>query len=152
MALEINSTGSSQILSILDLHVSFRIHGGSADVVDGVDLAVRTGETVTIVGETGCGKSLTVKAILGLLPESSRVSGHVYFNGKDLFELDERELWELRSKEISLVPQDPMSSLNPVFTIGEQMKDMIEFRGKNISIPKSLLPFGRKKAPPGLLR
>jgi peptide/nickel transport system ATP-binding protein len=116
-----------------------------AKVVDGVNLTVRKGETVTIVGETGCGKSLTAKCVLDLLPASATVSGHVYFKGQDLLILDEKEHWKLRSKEISLVPQDPMSSLNPVFTIGEQMKDMIEFRGKSIGILKTVLPFGRKE-------
>lgn len=140
-----NNTSSSPILSIRDLYVSFRIYGGVAKVVDGVSLVIRKGETVSIVGETGCGKSVTANTVLGLLPESARVSGQIYFKGKDLLKLDEKALWRLRSEEISLIPQDPMSSLNPVFNIEEQMVDLIEFRGKDIGILESLLLLVKKR-------
>ncbi len=135
---------SSPILRVQDLCVSFRIYGGTAKVIDGVNLTVEKAETVSVVGETGCGKTVTAKMVLGLLPESAKTTGQIFIKGNDLLGLNENELWRLRSREVSMIPQDPMSSLNPVFTIGEQMKDMIEFRGKEISVLESLLPFGRR--------
>jgi len=146
LALEnMNNTNSPPILSIRDLYVSFKIYGGVAKVIDGVTLVVEKGETVSVVGETGCGKSVTAKTVLGLLPESASINGQIYFKGKDLFKLDEKALWRLRSKEISLIPQDPTSSLNPVFNIEEQMMDLIEFRGKDLGILESLLLLVKKR-------
>jgi len=87
-------------------------------------------EVVGLVGESGCGKTITARAVLGILPTQARVlKGKVMFKGRDLLKLNERELHELRGKEIAWIPQDPMTSLNPVFSIEDQMLDILQWRG-----------------------
>lgn len=119
------------LLSVDSLSAGFEGFDGYADVVDDVDLSVGRGEVVTIVGETGCGKSVTTKAITGLLEEPpAHVSGSVTFDGTDLATLSAEERAELNGDRISMVFQDPMSSLNPVFTVGEQLTDTAQFGGE----------------------
>lgn len=118
------------LLSVQDLSVGFEGFDGYAAVVDGVDLTVEHGEVVTIAGETGCGKSVTTKAITGLLDEPpARVSGTVEFDGQDLRDLPDDERRALNGDRISVIFQNPLSSLNPVFTIGEQLTDTAQFGG-----------------------
>ncbi|ELZ30549.1 peptide ABC transporter ATPase [Halosimplex carlsbadense 2-9-1] len=119
------------ILSVSDLSVGFEGFDGYADVVDGVDLSVGRGEVVTVVGETGCGKSVTTKAVTGLLDEPpANVSGTVAFEGTDLSTLSADERRALNGDRMGMVFQDPMSSLNPVFTVGEQLVDTLQFGGE----------------------
>jgi oligopeptide transport system ATP-binding protein len=116
------------LLSVRDLVVRFQTREGQVYAVNGVSFDVRAGETVGLVGESGSGKSVTSLAIMGLLPRYSAriVSGQIMFEGKDLTQLDISELRTLRGAEISMVFQDPMSSLNPVLTIGEQVVETIQ--------------------------
>jgi peptide/nickel transport system ATP-binding protein len=124
------SNATSPLLSVRDLSVGFEGFDGYAAVVDGVDLTIEHGEVVTIAGETGCGKSVTTKAITGLLDEPpARVSGTVEFDGQNLRDLTEDERRELNGDRISVIFQSPLSSLNPVFTIGEQLTDTAQFGG-----------------------
>jgi len=128
------------ILEVSDLSVGFDGFDGYADVVSDVNLSVGPGEVVTIVGETGCGKSVTTKAITGLLEEPpAHVSGTVTFDGTDLSELSEEERAALNGDGIGMVFQDPMSSLNPVFELGEQLTDTAQFGGENPDGPLSYL-------------
>jgi peptide/nickel transport system ATP-binding protein len=118
------------VLSVKDLCVDFGSFDGLHQVVDGVDLSVGNGEVVAIAGETGCGKSVTVKSILGLLQEPpAQISGTIEFDGENLRELPDETVQRLKGRRISMVFQDPMSSLNPVFTIGEQLTDTAQFGG-----------------------
>lgn len=118
------------ILTVSDLHVGFESFDGFADVVSGVDLSVGTGEVVTVAGETGCGKSVTMKSILGLLDEPpARIDGDIVFDGTSLRDLSDRELDRVKGERMSLIFQDPMSSLNPTFTVGEQLLDTAQFGG-----------------------
>jgi oligopeptide transport system ATP-binding protein len=115
------------LLSVRDLVVRFDTPQGEVHAVNGVSLDVGVGETVGLVGESGSGKSVTSLAVMGLLPEpAGRVaSGQILFDGTDLIGLPERDLRKLRGKDISMVFQDPMSSLNPVITIGEQVTEIL---------------------------
>lgn len=120
------------LLSVNDLHVSFESFDGLADVVDGVNLSVGKGEVVSVAGETGCGKSVTMKAILRLLSEPpAQISGDVVFDGTSIRDLSKKEFNRLKGRRMSLVFQDPMSSLNPTFTIGEQLVDTAQFGGRS---------------------
>ena len=115
------------LLSVRDLVVRFDTPQGEVHAVNGVSLDVGAGETVGLVGESGSGKSVTSLAVMGLLPApAGRVaSGQILFDGTDLIDVPERELRKLRGKDISMVFQDPMSSLNPVITIGEQVTEIL---------------------------
>ncbi|MDQ7820888.1 MAG: ABC transporter ATP-binding protein [Armatimonadota bacterium] len=117
------------LLAVEDLVVQFRLYEGVARVLNGVRLTVGRGERVALVGETGCGKSLTARAILGLLPPAARVSGRILWEGTDLLSLSERALQAIRGRQIALVFQDPGTALNPVFTVGEQMLDVAAWQG-----------------------
>jgi peptide/nickel transport system ATP-binding protein len=121
--------GDKHILEIQDLHVYFRVYEGISYVIDGVSLYVGKGERVGLVGETGCGKTVTVKAVMGILkiPPATISSGEVYVDGRDILTMSPKELLQIKGTEISMIFQDPMSALNPVFTIGEQFYDVIRF-------------------------
>ncbi len=121
------------ILEINDLHVSFRTDRGIVRAVRGISLELAKGEILAIVGESGCGKSVTSKAILGLLPDNGRIdSGSIVYAGRELVELSERELMRIRGREIALILQDPFTSLNPVLKIGKQLKEAVK-QGDNQS-------------------
>src|SRR5664280_3553947 len=120
------------LLSVHDLVVRFRTHDGTVFAVNGVSFDVDEGETLGLVGESGCGKSVTNLAVMRLLPApAGRIEGgHVYFEGEDLVGLDESEMRKLRGKEIAMIFQDPMTSLNPVLTVEEQMVETIQAHRK----------------------
>ena len=110
------------LLTVENLHVSFDTPHGESHTLRGIDFSVRKGTIFGIVGESGCGKSLTGKAILDLLPRAGRVTdGRLLFNGSDLRQMRGRERQALRGKQIGMVFQDPSAALNPVFTIEQQM-------------------------------
>ncbi|MFH5801907.1 ABC transporter ATP-binding protein [Haladaptatus sp. CMAA 1911] len=120
------------LLSVQDLHVGFDSFDGFADVVDGVNLSVGKGEVVTVAGETGCGKSVTMKAILRLLNEPpASISGDIVFDETNIRGLSQKQFNRLKGQQMSLIFQDPMSSLNPTFTVGEQLVDTAQFGGRS---------------------
>jgi len=114
-----------KILEVKDLQLSFHTFAGEVKAIRGVNFDLHKGETLAIVGESGSGKSVTTKAIMRLLPESSAEfkSGQILFNGKDLTKLSDREMQKIRGKDISMIFQDPMTSLNPTMTIGRQITE-----------------------------
>jgi oligopeptide/dipeptide ABC transporter ATP-binding protein len=115
------------LLSIRDLKVYFHSEDETARAVDGVSFDVRSRETVCIVGESGCGKTVTALSILGLIdtPPGEIAGGSVIFQGRDLLEQDDFEMQHIRGNHISMVFQEPLTSLNPVFTIGDQIRETI---------------------------
>lgn len=114
------------LLEVKDLAVSFSVYGGRLKVLDGVSFSIREGEKVGLVGETGCGKTTTMKAILRVLPSTASVTaGRIIFNGKDVLAMGARELSQVRGQGISMIFQDPTAALNPVFTIGQQLETVI---------------------------
>jgi peptide/nickel transport system ATP-binding protein len=121
---------SDIVVDVRDLYVSFRTFQGYSKVLNGVNMQVRRGEKVSIVGETGCGKTTTVNAIAQILARQARVDGgEIFFNGKDEFKMSSKEIKNLRARGISVIFQDPIASLNPVFTVGTQMKEVIYYSG-----------------------
>ncbi|MEN3312384.1 MAG: peptide/nickel transport system ATP-binding protein, partial [Actinomycetota bacterium] len=115
------------LLEVEDLRVEFTTRRGIVHAVNGISFAIAPGETLGIVGESGCGKSVTSLAVLGLLARNGRVSsGRALFEGRDLIHLSDRALRGLRGREISMIFQDPMTSLNPVLTIGRQIRETLE--------------------------
>ena len=120
------------LLSLRDLVVRFHTHDGTVYAVNGVSFDLEAGETLGLVGESGCGKSVTNLAVMRLLPSPAGriVSGHVYFEDEDLVALDEAAMRDLRGKEIAMIFQDPMTSLNPVLTVEEQMVETIKAHKK----------------------
>lgn len=116
------------LLRVRDLATHFHTEEGVVKAVDGVDFDVRRGEVVGIVGESGCGKSMTSMSILRLVPkpQGKIVRGQMLFEGKDLLKMSEEEMRKIRGNRIALISQDPMTSLNPVLTIGEQIMEAIQ--------------------------
>jgi peptide/nickel transport system ATP-binding protein len=113
------------VLSVQDLTVDFPTHDGVVHAVRGVNYQVRAGEVLGIVGESGSGKSVTSLAVMGLLPATAQVSGSVRLQGKELLGLGEKQLAGLRGEQIAMIFQDPMSSLNPVYTVGWQIAEAV---------------------------
>src|SRR5260370_4173371 len=144
------------ILALDQLQVSLFTRGGVLPAVDGLSLTVAPGETLAIVGESGCGKSLAALAVMRLLPgpPATIVGGAVRFMGRDLAALSEREMQRVRGREISMIFQDPMTSLNPVTTVGAQLVEAIR-RHTDVSHREAvnraveLLRRRRRPAPPG---
>ena len=116
---------TSSILDVDDLTVTFRTEGGSVSAVRGVSYQVRTGEVLGIVGESGSGKSVSSLAVMGLLPENARVTGSVRFRERELIGLSDRELSGVRGRHISMIFQDPLSALTPVYTVGDQIAEAV---------------------------
>jgi oligopeptide/dipeptide ABC transporter ATP-binding protein len=115
------------VLEVKDLRVHFHGEGPVSLAVDGVDFVIRKTETVCIVGESGCGKTVTALAVMGLLPQPpARIAGgRILFQGQSLIDLEASQLRALRGKRMAMVFQEPMTSLNPVFTIGDQIGEAI---------------------------
>jgi len=115
------------LLDVRDLHVGFRVFEGQLKVLNGVRLNLSEGERVGLVGETGCGKTTTMKSILRVLPipPAQITDGQVYYRGRDVLRMRRREVQSLRRHELSAIFQDPLQSLNPVFTIGTQLRDIV---------------------------
>ena len=121
-----------KLLQVQDLRVSYHTYAGEVQSVRGVSFAVEKGETLAIVGESGCGKSVASLSILRLIasPPGEIVSGQILYKGQDLLKLTKKEMVALRGNEISMIFQEPMTSLNPVFTIGYQLMDPFIFHKK----------------------
>ena len=116
---------SEPLLEIRGLKTHFSTDNGVVRAVDGVDITIGHGETVGVVGESGCGKTVTAMSVLKLIamPPGRIVEGQILWQGRDLIPLENEELDEIRTKEIAMVFQEPMTSLNPVYTIGEQIAE-----------------------------
>jgi len=114
------------MLEVSDLSVRFDTDDGPVHAVDRMSLTLAPGEVLGVVGESGCGKSVTCMSFVRLLPETAHVTGRVLFEGRDLLTLSARELRRIRGREISYVFQEPMSSLNPVFTVGRQVGEVLQ--------------------------
>lgn len=115
------------ILDIKNLNLSFQIAGKEYGALHNVNFSLNRGEMLALVGESGCGKTITAMSVLKLLPPNAKItSGEILYNGTDLLSLNEKEMRTIRGKEIALVPQDPMTSLNPLYTIGSQILEVIE--------------------------
>ena len=114
---------SNNLLEVKNLKTFFNTEGGILKAVNDVSFKVRKGETVCIVGESGCGKSITAMSIMGLVTKDNSINegGEIIFEGRDLLKVSENEMRSIRGKEIAMIFQEPMSSLNPVFTIGFQV-------------------------------
>ena len=132
---EVHPDDANPLLKITDLEVTFTTSTGVVPAVRGANLTIYPGQTVAIVGESGSGKSTTAAAVIGLLPGTGKVTGgSIEFDGKELTKMSSKEWIELRGSGIGLVPQDPMSNLNPVLRIGTQVKEAL--LANNI-VPKS---------------
>jgi peptide/nickel transport system ATP-binding protein len=106
------------ILEVKNLKTRFKTDRGRVAGVDGVDFSIRPGETLGVVGESGCGKSVTSLSIMGLLPPNGSNEGTIRFLGKDLLSLSEKEMQQIRGNQVSMIFQEPMTSLNPLHTVG----------------------------------
>lgn len=113
------------LLDVIDLHTHFFTPDGVVKVVDGVTFDVNPRETVGLVGESGCGKSVTALSLLRIVPDPPGriVRGEIFFDGKDVLKMDSREVRAIRGNSMAMIFQDPMSSLNPVLTIGRQISE-----------------------------
>ena len=118
---------SSPLLDVENLEVRFWTRRGTVHAVNGISFSLSPGETLGIVGESGCGKSVTALALMGILPRAGRVTaGTVRYDGRDLYTQSDSEWQRFRGKEIAMIFQDPMTSLNPVLTIGSQLREAID--------------------------
>ncbi|EST54341.1 peptide ABC transporter ATP-binding protein [Brevibacillus panacihumi W25] len=118
------------ILEVEQLRTRFRTDNGVVSVVDGVDFSIRAGETLGVVGESGCGKSVTSLSIMRLLPPNGSSGGSIRFNGKNVLELSEKEMQTVRGNEIAMIFQEPMTSLNPLHTVGKQIEEAVMLHTK----------------------
>jgi oligopeptide/dipeptide ABC transporter ATP-binding protein len=125
------------LLEIEDLKISFRAPDGYIEAVRGVSLSLTAGEIMSLVGESGSGKSITMRAIMGLLPASARVTGSARFQGVELIGRPERELRRIRGGQMSMVFQDPMTALNPVIRVGTQIVEAIRLHNPALSLKAS---------------
>ena len=109
------------LLEVKDLHIGLQTQRGPAEAVRGIDFTLERGETLGIVGESGCGKSITVMSLMGLLPASAKVTGSIKFDGTELVGRSEKAMCQIRGNRIGMIFQEPMTALNPVHTIVRQI-------------------------------
>ena len=124
---------TSPVLSVKDLNVRFNTENGVVHAVRGVDFDLYAGKTLGIVGESGSGKSVASMAIMGLHPTTADITGSIKYNGTELLGLSDKQMCEYRGKHISMVFQDPLSSLTPVYTIGDQIAEVLKVHNKGMS-------------------
>jgi oligopeptide/dipeptide ABC transporter ATP-binding protein len=124
------------VLEVRDLHTHFFLRRGVVKAVDGVSFSLKRGEVLGLVGESGCGKSLTALSVMRLLPKGGArtVKGEVLLGGENILKRSPAEMREIRGRRISMVLQDPQTSLNPVFSVGDQLREAIERRRKGASL------------------
>ncbi|WP_407372439.1 ABC transporter ATP-binding protein [Carnobacterium sp.] len=121
----------SNVLEVKDLEITFDTYAGKVKAIRGVSFDLKKGETLAIVGESGSGKSVTTRSIMRLLSQNANVeNGEILFNGEDLIKKSEKEMQAIRGKEIAMIFQDPMTSLNPTMTIGKQISEPIRLHQK----------------------
>ena len=129
---------SDTILDVKNLRVEFNTRGGIVPVLDNLSFSLDRGESIGFVGESGCGKSMTALALMGLLPSIGRVaSGQILFKGQDIVNASTKRMQDIRGNEISMIFQEPMTSLNPVFTIGSQIAEVLH-RHRNMDKSEAL--------------
>jgi len=130
---------SANLLEIKNLHVHYITDDGTAKAVNGIDLALKPGESLGLVGETGAGKTTSALSVLRLVPNppGKIIEGEINFNGENLLKKREREMRRIRGNKISMIFQDPMTSLNPVFTVGRQIAENVALH-QNVSIKKGI--------------
>ncbi|MCZ2818347.1 ABC transporter ATP-binding protein [Modestobacter sp. VKM Ac-2984] len=124
---------SAPLLEVTDLNVRFPTEDGLVHAVRGVDYSLRSGEVLGIVGESGSGKSVTSLAVMGLLPGSARVTGSIKYRGQELLGQSDRSMSRIRGKGVSMIFQDPMTSLDPVYKIGAQIEETLRIHDKQLS-------------------
>jgi len=124
---------SAPLLQVTDLNVRFPSEDGQVHAVRGVDYTLRSGEVLGIVGESGSGKSVTSLAVMGLLPASARVSGSVKYRGQELLGQSDRSMSRIRGKGVSMIFQDPMTSLDPVYKVGAQIEETLRIHDRSLS-------------------
>ncbi len=124
---------SAPLLQVTDLNVRFPTEDGSVHAVRGVDYTLRSGEVLGIVGESGSGKSVTSLAVMGLLPASARATGSVRYRGQELLGQSDRSMSRVRGKGVSMIFQDPMTSLDPVYRIGHQIEETLRTHDRSLS-------------------
>ncbi|MBF6246556.1 ABC transporter ATP-binding protein, partial [Nocardia elegans] len=123
-------TTGEPLLEVAGLTVTFPSEEGRIEAVRGVDYTVAEGEVLAIVGESGSGKSVSALAVMGLLPEQARISGSIRLRGRELLGLGDRQLSKLRGRSISMVFQDPLSALTPVYRVGDQVAEALLAHGR----------------------
>src|SRR5690606_29725873 len=114
-------THTMPLLEVNDLHIGLHTQRGPAEAVRGISFSLERGQTLGIVGESGCGKSITVMSLMGLLPASARVCGSIRLDGQELIGLPEAAMCRIRGNRIGMIFQEPMTALNPVHTIARQV-------------------------------
>src|SRR3989449_2956993 len=128
---EVCATAMSHLLEVRDLRTHFPTRAGLVRAVDGVSFYLDGGELLGLVGESGCGKSITALSVMRLIaPPGKIVSGEILFDGKNLLSLSDREMRQIRGDDIAMIFQDPMTSLNPVFRVGEQIAEALRLHRK----------------------
>jgi len=123
---------TARLLEIRGLKIHFNTEEGVLHAVDGVDFGIDTGETLGVVGESGCGKTVTALAVMRLLamPPGRIVGGEILWRGRDLVTLGDDAMRALRAREIAMIFQEPMTSLNPVYSVGEQIAEVVRLHQK----------------------
>jgi len=114
------------ILEIKNLNIGFKLESQTARAIHGINLNLKQAQSLGIVGESGCGKSVTAMSIMKLLPSNAVIeSGEIWWKGSDLLKFSEKEMQHVRGNQIAVIPQDPMTSLNPLYTVGEQVQEAV---------------------------
>jgi peptide/nickel transport system ATP-binding protein len=114
-----------ELLNINELHINFSTNGGQVQVLSGFCLDIQKGNSICLVGESGCGKTIVALSIMRLLPENAQISGKIHFKDRDLLTLGKEEMRRIRGHEISMIFEQPSSCLNPVFTVGDQIAEAV---------------------------
>ena len=133
---EAQATADQPIIDVGDLSVSFVSRDATVHAVNGLSFTLDPGEVLCILGESGSGKSVTLRALMRLLPRQARISGQVMFGGQDTLRLNARDLADLRGSEIAMIFQEPMVAFDPVYTVGRQITETIR-RHENVSAPEA---------------
>ena len=138
---------TAPLLAVENLRTGFDTGEGFLRAVDGIDFEIEQGGTLAIVGESGSGKSVTALSVMRLVDRPGRIAegSRILFEGRDLAELDERELERIRGNDISMIFQEPMTSLNPVFTVGDQISEAVQLH-QNVGQKEALDARGRDDA------
>lgn len=126
--------GNKNLLEVKNLKVVYDTQDGRVEALNGVNLSLKKGQTLGLVGETGAGKTTLAKSIMRLIPNppGKVLDGEILFKGQDLLKITEKDMRKIRGAEISMIFQDPMTSLNPVMTVGEQIEEVLRAHGKNV--------------------
>ena len=145
-----SAPGAAPLLAVTDLRVRLNTARGPADALRGIGFQIARGATLGLIGESGCGKSMTALALMGLLPEGAEVSGSIRLNGRELVGLDDAAMCALRGDRIGMVFQEPMTALNPLHTIGDQVAEPLRLHrgmGRSTARAEALRLLDRVKLP-----